>query len=72
MNWNEKDMLDAEDKVQQALDYLRHTERGKSSMYKRNLNRNIIIREMRFLKENFPESHMVEEDFSDIDLVIEK
>lgn len=40
--------------------------------YKRNLNRNIIIREMEFLKENFPDSHMCGEDFSDIDLVIEK
>lgn len=27
---------------------------------------------MKFLKENFPDSHMCEEDFSDIDFVIEE
>ena len=67
---SEKDMINAEEKIQQALYYFRCTER--TSAYKRNLNRNIITREMRFLKEYFPESHMCEEDFSDIDLVIEK
>ena len=70
--WTESDKIEAEDKVQQAVDYLRYTEKGKSSVYKRNLNRNIIIREMKFLKENFPDSHMCEEDFSDIDFVIEE
>ena len=70
--WDLSDKLDAEDKVQQAVDYLRYTERGKTSVYKRNLNRNIVIREMKFLKENFPDSHMCEEDFSDIDFVIEE
>ena len=70
--WTESDKVEAEDKVQQAADYLRYTEKGKTSVYKRNLNRNIIIREMKFLKENFPDSHMCEEDFSDIDFVIEE
>ena len=70
--WDLSDKLDAEYKVQQAVDYLRHTEQGKTSVYKRNLNRNIIIREMEFLKENFPDSYICEEDFSDIDFVIEE
>ena len=70
--WNLSDKLDAEDKVQKAVDYLRYTEYNKTSVYKRNLNRNIIIREMKFLKENFPESYLVSEDFSDIDFVIEE
>ena len=70
--WTESDKLEAEDKVQQAVDYLRHTEHGKTSVHKRNLSRYVIIREMRFLKENFPESHMVAEDFYDIDFVIEE
>ena len=70
--WTESDKQEAEYKVQQAVDYLRHTEYNKTSVYKRNLNRNIIIREMKFLKENFPDSHMCEEDFSDIDFVIEE
>ena len=70
--WTESDKVEAEDKVQQAADYLRYTEKGKSSVYKRNLNRNIIIREMKFLKENFPDSYMCKEDFSDIDFVIEE
>ena len=70
--WNLSDKLEAEDKVQQAVDYLRYTEYNKTSVYKRNLNRNIIIREMKFLKENFPESYLVSEDFSDIDFVIEE
>ena len=72
MKWCEMDKIEAEDKVQQAVDYLRYTERGKTSVYKRNLNRNIIIREMKFLKENFPDSQMCEEDFSDINFVIEE
>ena len=46
--WTESDKLEAEDKVQQAVDYLRYTERGKTSVYKRNLNRNIIIREVNY------------------------
>ena len=70
--WTESDKLEAEDKVRQAVDYLRYTEYNKTSVYKRNLNRNIIIREMKFLKENFPESYLVSEDFSDIDFVIEE
>jgi len=72
MNWGEMDRIEAEDKIQQAVDYLRHTERGKSSVYKRNLSRNTVIREMKFLKENFPDSYICEEDFSDIDFVIEE
>lgn len=72
MNWGEMDRIEAEDKIQFAVDYLRYTDPGKTSVYKRNLNRNIIIREMKFLKENFPDSYMCKEDFSDIDFVIEE
>lgn len=63
MRWDEVDMIEAEDKIEQALNYLRHTDPGKTSVYKRNLNRNIIVREMKFLKENFPKSYLVSEDF---------
>lgn len=72
MNWGEVDRIEAEDKIQFAADYLRYTDPRKTSVYKRNLSRNIIIGEMKFLKENFPDSYMCEEDFSDIDFVIEE
>ena len=68
---DEKEMLEAEDNIERALGYFRHTEAGKTSMYKRNLNRNIITREMRFLRENFPESYILNEDLSDVDLTME-
>ena len=70
--WNEQDMFEAEYEIENALGYFRHTEPGKSSMYKRNINRKIIIRGIEFLKENFPDSYMCKEDLSDIDFVMEK
>ena len=63
-HWTEEDREIAENAIENSLDYFRHTEFGKTSKYKRDHHRKVIANELKFLKENFPESYILSEDIS--------
>lgn len=64
--WNEEDQFEAEDRVERAVVYLRHTEAGKKSPHKTDCCVKTVKKEIQFLRDNFPDSYVLKQDFSDI------
>ena len=69
--WSENDREITESAIDEAVEYLR-IDCQKTSVRHRNKRRKIINNELLFLRENFPESRILQEDLSDISLDLER
>ena len=64
--WTEEDKIDSQERIETALGYLRHEESKsptKVAMYTK-----VIKAEVEFLKENFPDSHVLVSGYLDVDM----
>jgi hypothetical protein len=70
-HWTEEDREVSENAVETSIQYFRSNPHSNTSVHRRNLRRKIITNELKFLKENFPESYILSLDISDISLELE-
>lgn len=64
--WTDDDKVQSEEYVEMSLGYLRHE--GAKSPDKITRHKKTILRELQFLKENFPDSYVLADGFVEFDL----
>lgn len=59
--WEVQDKLDSEDRIELALQYLRGYDRKSQDKIQR--SKKTVVNEVKFLKDNFPDSYVLQEGF---------